>query len=88
MNIGRMLLLVAIAMVSTFLIYGTFSQGNLPSAWAQFGVPVMSRMASRTFPDMRTITHSIQCKEDGYDPYVTGKCDPLGAPIQLPADMA
>jgi hypothetical protein len=57
--LGRKLFLLAIALGSIILFCETIIQGDLAGAWGTFGVPAMSP----TFADMRTITHSIECKK-------------------------
>jgi hypothetical protein len=69
--LGRKLFLLAIALGSIILLCETIIQGDLARAWGTFGVPAMSP----TFADMRTITHSIECKENGHNPYLTAECD-------------
>jgi hypothetical protein len=78
--LGRRLFLLAIALGSIILFCETIIQGDLAGAWGTFGVPAMSP----TFADMRTITHSIECKENGHNPYLTGECDPWGRRYNYP----
>ena len=66
-----MLLLVAIAMVSTLLTYALSFK-----ATCQKLAPTWCPHENPNLCDMRTITHSIQCNEQCYDPYITSKCDP------------
>jgi hypothetical protein len=90
-KLGRKLLLLAIATVSTVLLCGIIYYGNLPSASHNIlGVPIMRSILFNgmkmhpTFADMRLITNSIQCKKSGYNPYVTGKCDQWGRLYNYP----
>lgn len=80
LGLGRKLLLLAIVIASIILLCETIIQGDLAGAWRTFGVPAMSP----TFADTRTVTHSIECKEMGYNPYITGKCDPWGRRYNYP----
>lgn len=80
MALGRKLSLATIALFSIILLCEIFIQGDLASAWRTFGVPALSP----SFADTRTITHSIECTEMGYDPYITGRCDPWGRRYNYP----
>ena len=72
MPLGRRLLLLATGVLSAFLIFGATGDGDMASAWKKLGVPAMSP----SFADLRTITHSIECKQKGIDPYRSRSCDP------------
>jgi hypothetical protein len=78
--LGRKLFLLTIALGSIILFCETIIQGDLAGAWGTFGVPAISP----TFADVRTITHSIECKENGHNPYLTGECDPWGRRYNYP----
>jgi len=71
--LGRKLLLLAIGSVSLVLLWQVIVEGDLPKAWRNLNVP----SGTPAFVDTRTITHSIECKRMGYDPYTSGRCDPM-----------
>lgn len=54
--------------------------GNLRSAWRGVGVASMAP----AFADLRSVTHAIDCVEQGRDPYVDWGCDPWVRPYNLP----
>jgi hypothetical protein len=72
LGIGRKLFLLAVGAVCAVLLCGYLIQGDLAAAWRDLGVPSLRP----SFADMRTITHSIECKRAGHDPYVFRECDP------------
>jgi hypothetical protein len=51
--------------------------------WDRLGVPAMPP-PRLPFTDTISVTHSINCLRAGFDPYLTGRCDPWGRPINYP----
>lgn len=70
----------AFCLLLTLILCGYAMTGNLRGAWRGVGVPSMAP----AFADIRSITHSIDCFEQGRDPYVDWGCDPWGRPYNLP----
>src|SRR3954469_16092212 len=69
---GRRPVLVAAAILLLGLFLGVRITGTIASAWEAAGVPALTR----SFADTRTITHAIECRENGRDPFIDTSCDP------------
>jgi hypothetical protein len=65
-------------------IYLSLAAGGAPDAyqlaWWHLRVPALDR----TFGDLRTITHGVECMERGIDPYIVNPCDPWWRPVNYP----
>jgi hypothetical protein len=76
----RAAVFTAFFVLLALILCGYAITGNLRGAWRGIGVPSMAP----AFADLRSVTHSIDCVEQGRDPYVDWGCDPWGRPFNQP----
>lgn len=76
----RVAVFTALFVLLTVIVAGYVVTGDLRGAWRSIGVPSMAP----AFADLRSITHSIDCAEQGRDPYVDWGCDPWRRPFNQP----
>jgi hypothetical protein len=77
---GRRPVLLSATILSLGLVLGIQVTGSVVGAWRWIGVP----STDWTFADTRFITQSIECMENGHDPYLDPRCDPFGRPYNYP----
>jgi hypothetical protein len=81
--IQRLAPLTAYFILGLVLVWGYGQPEGLFWAWDWLGVPAMPP-PRLPFTDTISVTHSIDCLHAGFDPYLTGQCDPWRRPINYP----
>lgn len=81
---GRMPVVWAMLAICLGLIAGYFVYGSSAQAWRLLHVPSTGEPLNVTFMDMRTITHSLDCLNQGVDPYTDTRCDPWDRVFNYP----
>ena len=79
----RLAPLTACLILGLVLAWGYGRPEGLFWGWDRLGVPAMPP-PRLPFTDTISVTHSIDCLRAGSDPYLTGRCDPWGRPINYP----
>jgi hypothetical protein len=79
----RLAPIAAFLILALILFWGSWREHDLFRAWAWLGVPAMPP-PRLPFADTISVTHSIDCLRAGFDPYVTGRCDPWGRLFNYP----
>jgi hypothetical protein len=70
---GRRPALAAALILGAVLSIAYFNVGSWQKTWDVVHVHAMQK----SFADLRTVTHAIDCVRQGRDPYRTGICDPM-----------
>lgn len=79
----RTAVVAAFLVVTAVLAWSQWRTGGLFWGWELLGVPRMPP-PDQSFTDTISITRSIDCIGGGFDPYLTGRCDPWNRTFNYP----
>lgn len=81
---ARLAPITAFLILCLLLAWGHWREGSLFWSWDWLGVPAMPP-PRLPFTDTISVTNAIDCLRAGFDPYLTGRCDPWGRLFNYPA---
>jgi hypothetical protein len=81
--VQRSAVFTALLILSVVLAWSHWHPEGAFWGWELLGVPRMPP-PDHPFTDTVSVTHSLDCFRAGFDPYLTGRCDPWGRMLNYP----